>query len=84
MSKHLHRGGDSFQYHRVFPVDVRATAGRRKLTKSLKVKTLKEAKLEAALWGVEFDKIVATARGTGQPNEATVIVLATRLLQSKG
>ena len=59
-------------------------AGRRELTKSLKVKTLREAELEAALWDVEFDKIVATARGTGQPSEATAIVLATRLLQSKG
>ena len=84
MSKHLHRRGDSFQYRRVFPADVRATAGRRELTKSLKVKTLKEAELEAALWDVEFDKIVATARGIGQPSEATAIVLATRLLQSKG
>ena len=84
MSKHLHRRGDSFQYRRVFPADVRATAGRRELTKSLKVKTLKEAELEAALWDVEFEKIVATARGTGQPSEATAIVLATRLLQSKG
>ena len=84
MRKHLHRRGDSFQYRRVFPADVRATAGRRELTKSLKVKTLKEAELEAALWDVEFEEIVATARGTGQPSEATAIVLATRLLQSKG
>ncbi|MAV46950.1 MAG: hypothetical protein CMM70_03725, partial [Rhodospirillaceae bacterium] len=68
MSKHLHRRGDSFQYRRVFPADVRATAGRRELTKSLKVKTLKEAELEAALWDVEFNKIVATDRGTGQPS----------------
>ena len=84
MSKHLHRRGDSFQYRRVFPADVRATAGRRELTKSLKVKTLKEAELEAALWDVEFDKIVATARGTGQPSEATAIVLATRMLEQAG
>ena len=84
MSKHLHERGSSFQYRRVFPQDVRTTAGRRELTRSLKVKTKKEAEIEAALLDVEFNKIVATARGTGQPNEATAIVLATRLLQSKG
>ena len=76
MSKHLHRRGDSFQYRRVFPADVRATAGRRELTKSLKVKTLKEAELEAALWDVEFEEIVATARGTGQPSDCTQVPLA--------
>ena len=63
MSKHLHKRGDSFQYRRVFPADVRAAVGRRELTKSLKVKTLMEAKLEAALWDVEFKNIVNTARG---------------------
>ena len=63
---------------------MRTTAGRRELTRSLKVKTKKEAEIEAALLDVEFNKIVATARGTGQPNEATAIVLATRLLKSKG
>ena len=65
MRKHLHRRGDSFQYRRVFPGDVRATAPRRELTKSLKVKTLKEAELEAAQWDIEFEKIVATAREIG-------------------
>lgn len=84
MSKHLHERGSSFQYRRVFPQDVRTTAGRRELTRSLKVRTKKEAEIEAALLDVEFNKIVASARGTGQPNEATAIVLATRLLQSKG
>ena len=63
---------------------MRITAGRRELTRSLKVRTKKEAEIEAALLDVEFNKIVASARGTGQPNEATAIVLATRLLQSKG
>ena len=62
MSKHLHERGSSFQYRRVFPQDVRTTAGRRELTRSLKVKTKKEAELEAALWDVEFENWTCFAK----------------------